>query len=349
MAGISKTITFDTVATDSFAKFRGTFEKQFYQSRPLFNRLFKSGKIKRKESGGEEIRVPVWYGISSQTQAFDGMQTFTPQRREYKLSSWWRWANVCCPMVVAHTDLRQYEGAPLGYSIDRYKEEMEASMDDFINYFANKLVEDGTGDGGQTFTGIKAHIADDPTSGTLAGIPRTTYEFWRNQVMSSCGSWFANGFGGTGDDDKVADMITQLQDGNEFPDLIMVGRELYLDMIRTMMRVGTEAGTPYYTPIYQVSDPDNFKMGVRGITYMGVPVEWDRTIGGLGATAGRMYFFNTKHWELAVDPNWDFDQIGWRSLEGQAAMQFASVNALMWRGELICKAPFRQGLCYGWT
>jgi hypothetical protein len=63
---------------------------------------------------------------------------------------------------------------------------MKAKMDvlktSFDNEFGDKSYSDGTGEGGNEIGGLQLLVADDPTTGTVGGINRANYTFWRNQL-----------------------------------------------------------------------------------------------------------------------------------------------------------------------
>jgi hypothetical protein len=63
---------------------------------------------------------------------------------------------------------------------------MESKMDvlktSFNNKFGDYALSDGTGEGGNEFGGLQLLVADDPTTGTVGGINRANYTFWRNQL-----------------------------------------------------------------------------------------------------------------------------------------------------------------------
>src|SRR3990167_937605 len=65
--------------------------------------------------------------------------------------------------------------------IDLIDARMDVAESSMMNLISTGVYSDGTGSGGLQITGLQAIVPNDTTTGTVAGISRAHYSFWRAQ------------------------------------------------------------------------------------------------------------------------------------------------------------------------
>jgi len=174
----------------------------------------------------------------------------------------------------------------------------------------NGLSQGVYGDGSVTNSvgGLQLLVASSPSTGTVGGIDRSQWQFWRNQ------SWSANTNGGTVLSaasilSQMDALWVQLVRGRDYPDLIIMDNVMYryyLSALQAIQRISGENAAP-----------DMAEYGFMSLKYLNSDVVLDggfqgfssdplpfQTSSGAGATAvggapsTTAYFLNTKylHW-----------------------------------------------------
>lgn len=206
---------------------------------------------------------------------------------------------------------------------------------------------DGTVTG--SISGLQAIIADSPTSGTLGGIDRATWVFWRNISYSSVTD---GGAAATSANIQryMNSIYKQLVRGRDVPDLIVADGnywQLYLESLQAIQRIQTEN-----------SAPDLAEIGFQSLKYMGSDVVLDGGFQGYstdplpyetssgtsavgGVPANHMYFINSKmlHWRPHADRNMvPLDP------KRFSVNQDAMVRLMGWAGNMTSSGCFLQGV-----
>ena len=163
------------------------------------------------------------------------------------------------------------------------------------------------GDGTTTnsVNGLQLLVASTPTSGTVGGIDRAVWTFWRNQ------SWSAATNGSTVL--SASSILSQMDAlwvtlvrGRDFPDLIIadnVTYRYYLQALQAIQRVQTENAAPDmaeygFTSLKYLNSDVVLDGGFQGFSTDPLPPETSTGTAVGGAPSTQMYFLNTKyiHW-----------------------------------------------------
>ena len=151
-------------------------------------------------------------------------------------------------------------------------------MDSLRNQLGTALFSDGTGSGGQTIGGLQLLVADDPTTGTVGGIDRSTNTFWRNQVYD-----FSTSAGGNASATNIQAgmnslyLSCQVQEGS-FPDLILADNNYYTFFENSLQQ------------IQRITNTGEGKLGFEQLAYKSSAVVFDPN-----CPANHMYFLNTDY------------------------------------------------------
>jgi hypothetical protein len=154
-------------------------------------------------------------------------------------------------------------------------------MDTLKNTLGSALFSDGTGSGGLTIGGLQLLIADDPTTGTVGGIDRSTNSWWRNQVYD-----FSTSAGGNASTSNIQAgmnslyLSCQVQEGS-YPDLILADMNYYSIFENSLQQ------------IQRITDTEEGKLGFQNLAYKASKVVYDPN-----CPSNHMYFLNTDYIKL---------------------------------------------------
>ncbi len=195
-----------------------------------------------------------------------------------------------------------------------------------MNQLSTGVYADGTGSSSKEIGGLQLLVADDPSTGTVGGIDRSTSTnaFWRSIKFdaSSDGGAAATS---ANIQSYFNRLWVQLVRGTDAPDLVVCDNaywRLYLESLQAIQRVTNE------------------KMAAAGfanLKYMNSDVIFD---GGGGAPANHAYFLNSEF--IHFRPHKGRNMV---PLENKTSInQDAMVVPLLWAGNMTLSNAALQGV-----
>lgn len=192
------------------------------------------------------------------------------------------------------------------------------------NNLSQGIYSDGTGTNGKQITGLQAIVADAPSTGTVGGINRANYSFWRNQTFDASSDGGSAASAATIKGYMQSLWISCLR-GNDKPDLIVADSNYY------------QAFWESLTDIQRITRADNGVSGFDSLAFNTADVVYD---GDSGIPSNHMYFLNT-------------DYLFWRPhsarnmvpMENKTSVnQDAEAVPLLFAGNLTCSNCSLQGV-----
>lgn len=315
-------VNFDNLLTTTLESRTGKLADNVTANNAILSRLKERGNI-RPISGGSKIVEELEYGEGDtywytgyDTLTFNNPQLFTAAAYEMKL--------LAAPIGCSGEELLKNSGK------ERVIDLMEAKIKNAEKSLANQMsvgiYSDGTGNSGKQLTGLKALVADDPTSGTVGGINRATSgnEFWRNYAKSFGTALTTSTIYGAMNDAYLA-----CSRGSDKPDLIVADDTLY----------GIYEGS--LVAQQRFVNAKLAEAGFENLKFKGADVIYDGGIGGK-CPAGHMYFLNTEYLKLRPHRERNFKLIGDR--ERVAINQDAVYRIVGWAGNLTMSNAQLQGV-----
>lgn len=301
----------------------------------LLTRLKKRGKVKTF-SGGRTIVRELEYANNQTFQWYSGYQTLNIAPST--VISYAEFAIRQAALAISISGLEMIQNSGENALIDLLESRIENGEKTFTNGLAQAVYGDGTATG--TINGTAALIATSPSSGTVGGIDRGTWTFWRNIAYSAV----TNG----GAAASVANIQTymlavwrQLVRGTDQVDLIVADNNywsLYHQSLTAIQRI--------------TGSPDMAAAGFSSLKYMNADVVLDGgfqgfsadpiSVGGLnGSTGNMMLFMNTDYiyWQPHADRN-----VVPLDPKRFSINQDAMVQILAWAGNLTMSCAFLQGV-----
>ena len=305
----------------------------------LLNRMEKRGTIK-PASGGTTILQELEYAENATYQRYSGYEVLNISPSDVFTAAEFNWKQAAVAVTISGL-----EGSVVNTGesriIDLIASRVKNAEKTMQNNIWLDMYSDGTASSGRQIGGLQLLVADAPTTGTVGGINRANWVFWRNQKFQ-CTSDGGTAVTTANIQKYMNSMYSQLVRGTDKPDLLpcdVTMYNLYLNSLQAIQRItSNEMGEAGFTSLkYMSADVllDGFISGAAGVA------------GGTGAVANaaggcpaqHMYFLNTEyiHWRPHTECNMvPLDTV-------QSINQDATVKLIVFAGNMTLSNAFLQG------
>lgn len=286
---------------------------------PLTNELVAKGNVERV-SGGYELRAAVEYALPS-VQYFNGFQQLNNASYEGLTSCYVDWRQAQAPVAVDGMTIRKNKGNAQQL-VNLLDTKMNAAKKALKVELQTSLKSDGSRLGGTEFTGLRACNAKTPTN-TYAGIDRSTYTWFKNQVVS-----FASTLGKPASAATIQEaflkayLLTTI--GNESPQVAFAGNtywSYYHNSLTAIQRLTDEGST-------------SAKAGYRTLMFMNTRVILDNAADD--ASDPTCDFVNLDYTKFIVHEDGYFAPLGSKR---EPVDQDAVIQYIFLMGNLLCSNP----------
>lgn len=241
----------------------------------LLRTLQNKGKIVH-EIGGRNFQENIAYASNSTVQFQNPTDLLDTSAQDEFTSALFAQKMLTGTDQISEKELLQNAGDSRIFNLLEGKR--KNLMDTLRNQLGAALYSDGTGSGGKTIGGLQLLIADDPTTGTVGGIDRSTNAFWRNQVYDFSTSAGANASASNIQAGMNSLYLScQVQEGS-FPDLILADYNYYSFYENSLQQ------------IQRITNTNEGKLGFAQLVYKSSAVVYDPN-----CPANHMYFLNTDY------------------------------------------------------
>jgi len=260
----------DNLYTTTWENRKDRVSDQIFDATPFFFWMRDKGRIEF-ENGGRFIAEPLRYAKMDNVVWIGKGGTVSLNDTEFLTEAHYDWRYQAVPIVRFGVDEQKNRAKHLIKRLVDAK--LDNAMDTAIDNFETRLFS--TAGGATTgIDGLQLLVADDPTTGTVGGIDRASFTWFRNQFKDMSGSSFAT--------NGLAEMRTMLNNtrnnlGSDTPDIIVSGQdpfEFYEDTTEDRHRI--------------IGSQNLLDAGFENLAYKGIPMVWSPSCGD------RMYFLNTK-------------------------------------------------------
>lgn len=291
---------------------------------PLLTRLKTRGRMQTFD-GGHIIQENLEYAENDRGGSYSGYERLNPGPADVLSAAEYPIKQYAVPITISGLEQIQNSGGSKIY--DLLEARIQNAEHTMTNLLSDGLYSDGTGNNGKDITGLQSQVATAPTSGTVGGINRANWSFWRNQTED----------GGTFSADNIlAEMnslyISCTRNGDK-PDLISLDDNLYgffWDAIAENQRFSSASG-----------NNDMASAGFGNLRFMRAEVVLGGGLDG-DSPANRGYFLNTRF--LKWRPHRDRNMVSKNA--GMPIDQDAMVQYLFWAGNLCASNLSLQGVLY---
>lgn len=302
----------------------------------LLSRLKKRGKIKTV-SGGESILQELEYAENSTYTRYSGYEVINIQPSDVFTSAQFQWKQAAVTVSISGLE-GEVQNTGKERIISLMSSRIRNAERSANNGMWQDLYSDGTASGGKQVGGLQLLVADAPTTGTVGGINRATWTFWRNQKYQTTSD------GGSAASSAniqryMNGLYFKLVRGQDKPDLILTDTAYYTLYLQSL------------TAIQRITSDDMASAGFTSLKYMGADVVLDGfAVGNAGVASGaaagcpanHMYMLNTEyiHYRPHVSRQWS-------PLENVRSInQDATVKTVAWAGNMTLSNAFLQGVMF---
>ncbi len=241
----------------------------------LLKALQNKGRIMH-ESGGRNFQENIAYASNSTVQFQNPTDLLNTTPQDEFTSAIFAQKMLTGTDQISEKELLQNAGEARIFNLLEGKR--KNLMDSLRNQLGSALFSDGTGSGGLEIGGLQLLVADDPTTGTVGGIDRSTNAFWRNQVYD-----FSTSGGGNASASNIQAgmnslyLACQVQEGS-YPDLILADINYYSFFENSLQQ------------IQRITTTGEGKLGFEQLAYKSSAVVYDPN-----CPSNHMYFLNTDY------------------------------------------------------
>jgi len=329
----------DVIAT-TIQNRTGSIADNVTSNNALLSRLKQRGNIKTF-SGGNTIMQELSFASNGNAGWYSGYETLPIAAQDVISAAEYTIKQAACPVTIS--GLEQLQNAGKERIIDLLDSRIQVAEDSMANLIASGLYSDGTAAGGKQIDGLLKQVITVPTSGTVGGIDRGTWLFWRNQVFlnTTTGGAVTSATNVQGYFNRL---WAKLVRGSDRPDLILVDNVYWSHYMASLQA------------IQRFTNTDSAKLGFVSVKYMdadvvldgGLQISWTST--GATATgtaavsavpASCAYFLNTKY--LHYRPHAQRNMVPLSPGQRYSVNQDAAVQILAWAGNLTSSGLQFQG------
>ena len=332
------------IVTTTLRNRTGVLQDNVSRNNALLARLNRKGRIKTF-SGGRTIVQELNYANNTTFTWYSGYQTININPSQVFTAAEFPIRQAA--LAVSISGLEEIQNSGEEAIIDLLESRIENGEQTFMNGLSNGVYGDGSVSG--SIGGLQLLVAASPTTGTVGGIDRSQWAFFRNLVFSAITNGGAPASSAT-ILQYMDTLYTQLIRGRDMPDLIVADNNMwrfYLQAMQSIQRIQGENGAP-----------DMAEAGFQSLKYMNSDVVLDGGFQGFandplppeisgsgtavgGAPTSFMYFLNTNYiyWRPHSQRNMvplDPDRF--------SVNQDAMVRLLGWAGNMTLSNAFLQGV-----
>lgn len=311
---------FDEIITTTLKNRSGKMADNVSNNNALLRFLRESGNT-MIEDGGETLVQELDFAENSTFKFYSGYDVLDVAATDVISAAEYDWKQANVNITVSGRQMRQNGGSKTRV-INLVNARIKNAESTAANQISTSIYSDGTGSGGLEIGGLQLLVADDPTTGTVGGIDRSTFSFWRNIAFDAttdggAAATAANIIG------YMNDVHVQLIRGSDRTKIIVADSNYY-----TLYEEALQS-------IQRITRTDMGESGFETIMYKGVPVMLDQA-----APTNHMYFLNTDFlfWKVHRDANFSFKE------EKTSINQDAIVKPLLFMGNLTMSNASLQGI-----
>jgi hypothetical protein len=231
-----------------------------------------------KAASGRSIVQELDYAENGTFMYYSGGEVLNIAASDVLSAAEFDWKQAACAVTATGLEI-DVQNVGKEQVIDLLEARIKNAQRTMRNNICNGMYSDGTGTGGKQIGGLQLLVADDPTTGTVGGISRVNFSFWRNQVYDNSTD---GGAATTAANIQQYMNATWLEcvRGSDKPDLLITGATYY-NLFWSSLQA-----------IQRITDPKMGQAGFQNVMFNTAPVVYEDNT---GIPTQRMYFLNTDY------------------------------------------------------
>lgn len=332
------------IVTTTLRNRTGILQDNVSRNNALLARMNRKGRIKTF-SGGRTIVQEINFANNSTFVWYSGYQTLNINPSQVFSAAEFPIRQAA--LAVSISGLEELQNAGEEAIIDLLEGRVENGEQTFMNGLSQGIYGDGSVVG--SINGLRLLVAETPTAGTVGGIDRSQWPFWRNRTFDA----ITDG-GGSANAGNILQYMnrlwTQLVRGRDFPDLIVADNTMYtffLQAMQAIQRVSIDGGAPDlvesgFMSLKFLNSDVVLDGGYQGQADDPIPFQTSTDTSAVGGVqTGFMYFLNTNY--IHFRPHSARNMVP-LDPDRFSVNQDAMVRILGWAGNMTISNCFLQGV-----
>lgn len=311
------------IITTTLRNRTGKLADNVSKNNAILYRLKQRGRNK-PASGGRTLVQELAYQENGSFMWYSGYDPLDISAQDVISAAEFDWKQAAVAVTIS--GLEQLQNSGKEKILDLLESRIDIAEKTMQNKISLACYADGTGNSGKEIGGLQLLVADSPSSGTVGGINRATWTFWRNLARDSSVAGVT--LSATTIQSEMGIMYSQLVRGTDRPDLIITDNNnwlLYLASLQAIQRITN----------------DNLgQAGFTNLKYMDADVVLDGGVGG-NCPADHMYFLNSDY--IYYRPHSDRNMVVMGG-ERMNTNQDAVVKLIGWAGNMTVSNASLQGV-----
>lgn len=313
-------------AATTIANYSSEIADNVTQNNALFAQLKKRKGV--SITGGDPIVETINWQQNPNGGSYSGFDTLPTAADDGPTSAQYPLAQYAVPVAFSGQDMLVNSGKEK--VLDLLEAKLDTASSTMKNLLNQHMYLDGTGNDGRNIIGLGAAcpaVVPASQTNTYGGISRalSANAFWRSQYSTATS---LIGAAATALTIQAAwnAFVIQCTRGNNRPDLIIASPAvfaLFENSLQAQQR-------------FEKSDMAD--AGFRALKFQGIDVVFDTAASGIGANYA--YFINTKYFKFRTHSKRNFTSMP----QVQSINQDATVQMLLWAGNLTCNGSMFSGL-----
>lgn len=319
MAVPTWTQSIDNMFTTTWALRKTEAIEQVYLKTPFIYWMRKQGKINNGQSGYRRIEIPLEYGSNETVRWITKGSTVPLTEGELFTMCYedWKYNSV----TVMRWGVEDHQNKGAAAIINYVERKINAAERSVYEDFERVIFADGTGP--LEPNGLLNLVADAPTTGTVHGINRATYDWFRNNTKTATGAFSVYG---------IADMRNLMNTMTKYAKNEISGLFLVTD------QTTFEAYEDELLDYLRITDKAMTDLGFENFKFKGRPIMWCPS-----SPSAKIYFINPNYLQLMVDETLFMDMTEWKAIPDQPNDRVCQIVSTM---QMTCSRPISQGVLH---
>lgn len=314
---------FDEIITTTLKDRTGKLADNVTNNNALLRHVNQRGNTSLVD-GGETLVKELDFAENSTFKFYSGYEVLNIQPSDVLSAAEYDWKQAAVVVTMSGRQMRQNSGR--NRVINLIGGRIKNAESTMMNNISTSIYSDGTGSGGLEIGGLQLLVADDPSTGIVGGIDRSSFSFWRNISFDATtdGGAAATSANIQG---YMEDVWVQLVRGSDNPDLL-VADSAYFNLFWQSL-----------TTIQRITSTDKGTSGFKSLEFNG-PGGAAAVMLDQAAPTNHMYFLNSDFlfWDVHQDANFKVME------DRKSINQDAIVKPIIFMGNLTMSNASLQGV-----
>lgn len=144
--------------------------------------MLKQGKGFRALDGGSQIEESLEYAENTTFRSYSDLETLDTTRIDVFDAARFAWKEIGGTVVISELERARAQGSSAKFDLVAAK--VNNGKNSMLAVLNRQFYSDGTGNSSKDVGGLALLVASSPTTGTVGGINRALFAFWRNRQGS---------------------------------------------------------------------------------------------------------------------------------------------------------------------